>query len=131
MTRLESLTAAAMAISLAAPAAASAQQTPYVARPPAATASPPSGWALSASLQGRTVNFGDRTWAWADDPFLKPDEHVLGYGWRGEHNSVQLGYRQSSLDPAVANLYANEGWASRNRQTSSLLGFNWTYRPAR
>ena len=115
----------------AAPLAAAGQQTSYVVHPPASTTSPPSGWSLSASLQGRTLDLGGRTWNWADDPLLKPDERSLGYGWRGDHYSVLLGYRQEGADPATSSLGAGHDGFNNDQQHQGLVGFNWTYRPRR
>ncbi|MFI4936018.1 MAG: hypothetical protein ACHP7N_15475 [Caulobacterales bacterium] len=95
-------------VALAGPRSAPAE-TPgavYSVRPPAAAGSEPTGWALSVTAKGRTVDLRRRGSAWIDDPDVRPGDVEAGLGWRGESTSVVVGYAERDFGPALQSMPA-------------------------
>jgi hypothetical protein len=86
-------------ISLARPAA-EPESGYIVARPLDARQWSPSGWGLSATASGRSMDFSSVN-GWAADPNARPGEMEAGLRWRGPTASALVGYAQPNYAAPV------------------------------
>jgi hypothetical protein len=71
----------------------------YAVTPPASRGYIPDGWAVRATLQGRSMDLGSRDWA--EDPHVQAHDVEAGYGWRDGRASAMIGYESHDYGPRL------------------------------
>ena len=72
-------------------------QTAYAVNPPASHGYIPDGWAMRATLQGRSMDLQSRDWT--SDPHVQPHDVEAGWGWREGRTSALIGYEAHDFGP--------------------------------
>ena len=122
---------AAVAAAIPLIAQAQPQDVTYAVSAPQSHGRLPDGWGLYATMQGRSMDAGSRTWT--NDPRASSHDVEAGYGWRSGGTSAVLGYDQHDYAPKYQAAIGRGGFRDPDAPPvpgdSGVLGLSFTVRP--
>ena len=99
----------------------------YSALPPATHGAAPSGWGLSATVSGRSMDLQTRTLEWVNNTAVRSGDADVGFGWRRRGSSIVLGYEQRGVTSPAPD-FGPKRDLGRRSDNPGYLGLNLTLR---